>query len=723
MKKTIFFGLGALLALGVTSCSKDEIAINVAKPLEADQTFYTNIRVCSNDDATRADTNEQFDKGEDYENEVNSVYFIFYDKDGQRVATSQVMKVNGKLEGFDKGTPTTGPKEPWSENSVYEGVVQVEVKQGMQIPAYVMCFVNPITKTNFDINPDFATLDALKRARRESIIDGDNTFAMSKSVYYGPDRSNPNWKESDRDKIVATPLNVVRDNEGNIDETDAANQLFTSREQAENALAKDDSLSEDGYYRTTSSVVDIYVERYAAKVGLEIDANASKPLTAINPKGEGTEISVEFVPQHWCVNAYETETYACKSFLSDGLVKDLYYEEVCEALGTDGDVNKAWNWNNPQLHRSYWAQSPAYYEKSYPRNADDINDSNMGFAINGSKYALGYYSYDEIIGNAKGQIADKARSVEETGFPYIYVRENTVQGDALRKAAEDPLASAKAAIGSVVIVGKYKITNAGQGRSIDGEGFLQDETLYMMGNKTNGYRAFIGENDMKDYFINTSIMMAKDDKGTPFFKYDNKDYKFEDADADAYRKLFTVSHPRIDVRCKLDMESMSKLQEYMVMDSRFVTLQISEDEIEKAGHAPIYVWLDNKWQEVTIYNLAEVNRQIMYSCGTVQGYKDGLAFFSIPIKHLGSTYRPDNPNKNYNPGDSQFKWEKVRTGDFGIVRNHSYSIHVTQIAGLGNGIPNTTDPIVPPTDPEEYYIGARLIILNWAVVPRQDVKL
>lgn len=113
---------------------------------------------------------------------------------------------------------------------------------------------------------------------------------------------------------------------------------------------------------------------------------------------------------------------------------------------------------------------------------------------------------------------------------------------------------------------------------------------------------------------------------------------------------------------------------------------------------------------------------MLYAAGTVQGFKGGKAYFTIPIKHLGF-YRTDNKNKGKNANDKDFDWTAVQSGDFGLVRNHIYSIIVDNINGLGNGIPDPTVPIVPPTDPEEYFIGARVIVLNWAVVPAQHVTL
>ena len=46
MKKSLFFGMAALLMAGISSCSSDDVATDVKNgPLEADQSFYANIAI------------------------------------------------------------------------------------------------------------------------------------------------------------------------------------------------------------------------------------------------------------------------------------------------------------------------------------------------------------------------------------------------------------------------------------------------------------------------------------------------------------------------------------------------------------------------------------------------------------------------------------------------------------------------------------------------------
>lgn len=722
MKKSLFFGMAAMLMVGITSCSDDDlISGDRTKPLEADQSFFVNIDILSTESMTRSgldqdygtdqDGNTLYKPGEEPnyqsgtgdENKVQTIFFIFYDMNGDRVATTQVRRDNANQSG--------GRNE--SENSLYKGVVQIDVNHGFLKPAYVMCFINPITSQNFDSNPDFASLSALQKTTRPKIIDDNGLFAMSKSVYYGPDRTNEGYEESwindpnTYKKIIATPIG-----EG---------QLFTDIESARKALEDDNS---EANLNKNPSMVDIYVERYAAKVNFKVETGASEELEVIvgNDDTKGT-VKLKFIPDYWAVNAYESNTYICKSFLgSDGnggvTDTDLSYTAMNEALGAKDINSMNWFWNNPARHRSYWAQSPAYYADHYPRVADDIIDNrkDRDDSTDQGGYILGYYSYDQMAENAKEtpgardkNLTNKARKVTEGASTTIYARENTIAGSALKRAYEHALESPKAAVASAVLVGHYEVDE----KEVD-----ENTTFYIMGNSTNGYTYYREEDDMINYFVNTTVRFAKDSKGTPFYSYGISDYGFEEG-TEAYQKLFKISHPSYDVR-NLDPSNPA------VVDSRFVTIQLDEDALNDEDAPTLYAYLNGSWEPVTTKganpNFNYVNQQMYYQAGTVQGYQGGKAYFTIPIKHLGF-YRDGNSNAGKMGTEKNFKWNEVMSGDFGLVRNHVYSIEVSQILGLGNGIPNPFEPIVPPTDPEEYFIGARVIVLNWAVVPTQSVIL
>lgn len=88
---------------------------------------------------------------------------------------------------------------------------------------------------------------------------------------------------------------------------------------------------------------------------------------------------------------------------------------------------------------------------------------------------------------------------------------------------------------------------------------------------------------------------------------------------------------------------------------------------------------------------AEMNKE------PAQIRKDGMAYYFIPIRHLGT--------------------DSTKVGYYGIVRNHVYSINIRTMFGFGTPVydPNKViDPTIPSNDAT--YLAARINVLSWRVV-------
>ena len=105
------------------------------------------------------------------------------------------------------------------------------------------------------------------------------------------------------------------------------------------------------------------------------------------------------------------------------------------------------------------------------------------------------------------------------------------------------------------------------------------------------------------------------------------------------------------------------------------------------------------YTEITDY--AAFNATLAAHVGGAEKYTEGKAFFAVPIEHLNPT-----------PGD----------GQYGVVRNHSYQLTLQSIRGMGDGVFDPTEDIIPTPPTNKYYVGATLNILSWHVV-NQDVNL
>ena len=87
-------------------------------------------------------------------------------------------------------------------------------------------------------------------------------------------------------------------------------------------------------------------------------------------------------------------------------------------------------------------------------------------------------------------------------------------------------------------------------------------------------------------------------------------------------------------------------------------------------------------------------------------------YYAIPIEHL---------LKRASSGTD------IVEGNYGVVRNHWYTVTVDKILRLGTGVFQPGEGgelIIPSTKPEDptYYLGARINILSWKIV-HQNVDL
>lgn len=639
--------IAALLLIGTfASCTKEQQGGNEVSVSENDHTMYVNVAISSSNGlgtkAYNPITDPDFDKGEPKESEVKIVYFVFYDDKGQVVGDIVQVPV-GEL-----GTETD--LTDGNVSKTYVSVVPVTVLKGQSKPTQVMCYVNPVTPSELQ-NP----ISYIETVTRERVMTADGNFPMSNSVYY-----------NDQNVVRAAQI-------GN-------GQLFESMDAAKKALEDNQDAAR----------VNIYVERYAAKLNFSLAAATSDNSYAA---GEGEEIfTLKFNAKKWALNAQGKTAFITKSFRKRGtqgiILEENYTYDEADAVIDKNNTN-TWRWNSTANHRSYWACSPSYYTAIYPEVAGEVKDD----------FAVKYWTLDEVL-NTPG-VGFSPTSAGEAQ----YFRETTV-GTAGFKGTNPA-----AAVPSVILVGDYTVSKGAavlpEGttfytyqKNAAGHANIYFETA---ASSDNAASAVAGGTSMLRRFINQITILAKKnaDGVVTVFDPSNAD------DLEYLAKVLEVTRPSVDVI----NASTKKLA------ARRMTVQLKKDFTHPDGYTLVFA-NGSGYEEVSADNINDLNVLLIANVGFADKYNAGAAYFNIPVKHLG-WYRSDNPNATATTVD----WSKVRVGDFGVVRNHSYDIDVTSITGLGTGIADPNDPIVPPVDTKDYYVGYRLNILNWALVPTQEVEL
>lgn len=636
-------GSFAAVALGVgfSACSDDAPDSGNNNVVDRDQTRFLNVAVSS--PASAGSRAGDFSDGLASESKVTHLYFVFYDNQGNPTATMQDFTFDENQEGWKPDTDNDNVTKFWTST------VPVKMVQGQNIPSYVMCYVNPINHEGIST----MTLNEVQKTVRQAVKSGDG-FAMCNSVYYDTDpitgKTGP---------MLATPI--------------TSTQLFESKAEADAATGDD--------------ILNIYVERYAAKIGVTLAAGNIEDVT-IGQAGKGDgQVTLKFVPTFWRPNAICTTFYPTKAFGLKPATGDTFDPLKTPSLT---QMNTAFagsgmtKWNDPDNFRSYWACSPSYFANSFPYVSDDVDDLE-GRTDSKKNYAVRYLTYDIIEkGDAENYIEKGIGWNATNGFNsgagatennFFYSRETTTAIEAINNIATgNPVAS----VASVVIVGKYQINGA-------------SNTFYYDANN-NVYYA--NENNAKTALIKRQNVVYTDIDGN-------------EAAADA--NLFNVEHPKAAVR------------EQTHVAGRYVTLQLKD----LSEGTNLYFWGtkdDNTkgYIPVTEDNIDEVNRLLWTMTGNFEIYADGLAFFNIPVHHLGWSDTRCLVTK----GTSKvYDWKNLKRGDLGIVRNHVYDIEVTKIKGRATGLRSIHQPIVPPKDEINYHVAARLNILAWRVVPKQQVEL
>lgn len=669
-----------MAALGLTACSNDDLKM-VDQKAESDQTQYIAVQISSpKGSGTRADLDKEgFADGVATESAVNRLDFFFYDVNGNPTAKPLTMyktdlddATNGTFTDINTNTNVT---------RIYTTVVPVRLTQGQNLPSQVICIVNGVEDNITKLSG--YDLTEMSKYTRETFRNGTD-FVMSNSVYYGLDVLTG----LDNQRLCATPIN-------------ANSQLFGDEDSAKKAIADLTNQTD-----ASTAIVDIYVERLAAKVGLNMTAAAVRPYVLQNGSGTGT-VSLTFTPELWAMNATDETIYLTKRYgveSKDGINDTPEFTEINNALDAGGFTT----WNDPTNYRSYWGCSPSYFANSYPDVSDDVNDlDNSETGQDDGDYNSYYYTYNDLVAQKNRTDVGRQALAYNAGFTvaaqpstsasgYIYTRETTVAKTRINDIIKSNPA---AAVASAVIVGRYTVTGTTLG---EGE---TAPTFYIDRNSGTGGTYYANEADAK------AKLMARQSIVYTTVTTDEEGVQTPSGEPSA--AMFTVAHPSYAVRNIAGTK----------LAGRLVTLQIPSTldlNLNTLWYFDINQGTEGAYVRVTATNRDAVNAQLL-SVGYMDMFYQGLAFYSIPIRHLNWKNTFYTPNANGTGG--VYNWAEMTSGSLGVVRNHVYNMTVDQIAGLGTALRSDEQPIVPAKDEANQYIAARLNILSWRIVGNWHVSL
>lgn len=667
MRKISFAAMAGLL-IGLASCSTD-IPEGPGKVLENETQTFVKISLVSSDGLTRSQGSEAddalFEDGLDDENTVKNILLVFYDGAENYVGDATIDAEKQEIKYEDGNDDLTIAR-------FLTATAEVNLPENTNHPAYVVAFVNP-TKASGDLKNLEKLSDLSKVLRRNSDV-SPLGMTMNNSVYYDEVLGQP---------VFATPV-------------DFTSHFFKTKEEAERMPA-----------------LDITVERVQAKVELESMGTVNE----FNSSESNPDYTLQFVPEKWFVNATEKNTFLIKNYrggsqnfrnyidLAD-YSSNLDFNTLKDRFDDAGDYRQN-RINESRRKRSYWALDPTYFsngDDEYPEVSYDVSYTNANnVTINeGAKlYPLTYRSYNDIK--------------DDMNKSFEYCLENTMNIATLKSDR------AKSTMSSVVMLGHYVIKDNKTGQNVfDGLEAKNDEAFYIRHDSDKAKTILLNDENAINYFL--------DHIGTVLYvKVPKKNENGSDSEEFDYQPLtaahvdkgiggisyndFKLVHPS-----KIDADVLGQA----VVSEQWRTLNFSSENDDMLGKYYVYDVVGNGYGYIQLdkERLHSMHKVLYSAFGLVEKFSNGKAYFNVPLKHIFYNSAKYDNKTNSNAFDA----EKVQLGDYGVVRNHVYKLKINSISGLGSGIGDLNQPIVPPTEVENYYISARLNILKWRIVS-QSVDL
>ncbi|MBD5303897.1 MAG: fimbria major subunit [Bacteroides sp.] len=670
---------GSLFAAVMASCSNDLPGYDESgKVLENETTTFVRVSIMG-EGGTRADSD--YELGSPDESMVKSILLTFFDA-GRNYVGRTLVDVN------EDNTINV----PGHENTVERMitlVAQVDLPENINYPKYVVAYVNP-TSAAADLSTDKLE-DAMRFVRTRNQVSHTGYRTMNNSMYFDENTSYSRF---------AT-------------EVDFNTNFFETMEEAKNA---------------SEATIEITVERMEAKVRL------SKPLNEItsNPVESGSGVGdskykLEFVPEMWFVNGTEKRSFLLKNYRTTRLnytanmsSSDFGYH--LDALNNAFDRGANFTVNDESNKRSYWAIDPTYFYDvdgdPYPDVSFDVEYGTIN--PNATTYPLQYRSYQNVrdeynnTGNARNNNYVKFNGNAKA---HEYVLENTMSFNTLRST------DAKAAMTSVVILGHYVIRDQSNAIVFNGNENNTAKSFYLRHEANGDKYVMINDSEAIDFFMerqgSTFFVQSRDASGKVIdgeFEAiraahldPNSPNNANHVDYGIRHDDFSIEYPGTDVTGgKKQSEQWRTLRVKKSTNGTYNDNLYVYDYDMNDGAGGY-----KKLNDLSDAEIQQLLARMYSSFGVLEKFQAGKAYFNVPLKHIWGEL---GSNSN------EFKPDVVKLGDYGVVRNHVYDLTVNTISGIGTGIGDIRQPIIPPTENEQYYISTRLNILKWRVV-KQSVDL
>ncbi|MCM1067931.1 MAG: Mfa1 fimbrilin C-terminal domain-containing protein [Muribaculaceae bacterium] len=554
-----------------------------------------------------------------------SAHFYFYDESG-----NYVMEAN-RWTGGATGTEV-------NVEYIGDNTVILENLTGKNYPSWMVTVLNQPE----DFKPG-TSLDAMGAIVIDNARRDDGKFIMTTSSYFGDDNKNgQNWN------YFATKLN-----DNNFYQETPDKVQFDEKDR-----------------------VQVYVERLAVRIGVDIKDIKNTKLEGVQYTENGksydlyrVDASVAGDPNDNIGDAAATKLYVAitgweltTTAKRTNFMKDLTGWNDATTFG-----GTAWEWNNPDYHRSYWGKSTTY----------DLSGANLAAALNVSDK-----TYEDLVQVVGTDVFNGTRLYcnENTNTAANITDNGTVNGNV------DPTKTTSILLRAVVC---------------DGTGTPAQIVNYL------------GLNFEKSNFIAKALQNAttyytrKPNADKPTFEDGTTNWEYTTLTPEQVKM---VSNAAEQGTGSVKLAVADETLEYFILSgTTTTTIEWTDEEGDHSYTQTI--------PNAIAKTAAQVNEGLAKategSSNRAVAYTDGASYYPICIEHLN------------NPATEG----AIVEGQYGVVRNHVYNVRINRVKTLGEGVfvPNSVggdeaETLTPPVKKPTYYVESNINILSWKVVS-QNVEI
>ncbi|MCM1355356.1 MAG: Mfa1 family fimbria major subunit [Staphylococcus sp.] len=677
MKKLFTFLASVALLGAMTACSSDEPAKGQPdNPQMTGEGAYLSVKIINAENTSRSTSSPGFQDSDSevwkdgFENEHKVKYakFFFFDEKGIFVCEGNAIDPeNGEEITFDPETDKDNNIEYINKNNV---VVLKERTESDKYPSYMLTVLNA---------PDFVAGNNLSETE-------------SKLAKYYKNLTKKGNEPTEDEEVTTNQFSnfFVMSTSSYSENTEGVHQNIVNGQPCYFATyipqEKYQTKAEDA--KKKENVVDVYVERLAAKAEISIAPETSQETKVIdgvtyyklakatiagginNNENDPTEIGKDVYLRviGWNLNATAPDSY---------MFKNINTEWTFD-WGNNG------SWNDVTNSRSYWGLSTSYGQQpndlAYRYNTDlKVNDDELKSIV--------YNDYTNMC-------AFGAEGRTKTKYDFAYCNENTnkpqyifgnytapTEGSNIVPDNSNAAIDCRYATHAVVF---GQICN-GNGKGLDlvrGENgllYLKEEYIKYIINRINDAQQKI------NLWIKTTTSQ--------------NEVKFVQIGTDVFELNSIKNLTRTGAtKIYLNKEKLKTLQLYQ-KDSDG---KIADDAQPISGETLTKAISDLEAQLISAQP-EDKNSAIIYD--------GGLCVYYVPIEHLAATATQTEAVEGY----------------YGVVRNHWYKLSISKFERVGHGIwnPGNHEEILKPEGPEDplYYLGARINILSWKIVTQSGIVL